>query len=61
MKYGRRLKELLKETGINDYSIFLDETTNDLFGVLKVENAECIGFVCLQSSDAKMVGIHERY
>jgi L-rhamnose mutarotase len=33
------LQELLKKTGIQDYSIFLDETTNNLFGVLKVENA----------------------
>jgi L-rhamnose mutarotase len=33
------LQELLKATGIHDYSIFLDETTNSLFGVLKIENA----------------------
>ena len=33
------LKNLLKKTGIEDYSIFLDEETNILFGVLKVENA----------------------
>ena len=32
------LKTLLKETGIEDYSIFLDQETNILFGVLKVEN-----------------------
>src|ERR1051326_445441 len=30
------LKNLLKETGIQDYSIFLDRETNILFGVLKV-------------------------
>ncbi len=30
------LKELLKGAGIEDYSIFLDEQTNDLIGVLKV-------------------------
>jgi L-rhamnose mutarotase len=29
----------LKENGISDYSIFLDEETNSLFGVLKVTNA----------------------
>jgi L-rhamnose mutarotase len=29
------LTELLKATGISEYSIFLDETTNSLFGVLK--------------------------
>ena len=33
------LKELLKQTGISDYSIFLDTETNDLFGVLKVEDS----------------------
>ncbi|TAL42767.1 MAG: L-rhamnose mutarotase [Chitinophagaceae bacterium] len=32
------LKRLLKETGIDDYSIFLDEETHILFGVLKVED-----------------------
>src|SRR5262245_51034169 len=32
------LKSLLKTTGVNDYSIFLDEETNILFGVLKVED-----------------------
>lgn len=32
------LEELLKTTGIQEYSIFLDETTLSLFGVLKIEN-----------------------
>lgn len=32
------LENLLKETGIRDYSIFLDEKTLDLFGVLDIEN-----------------------
>ena len=32
------LAELLKSNGISDYSIFLDENSNDLFAVLKVEN-----------------------
>src|SRR5215467_8079720 len=32
------LKSLLKTSGIEDYSIYLDEETNILFGVLKVEN-----------------------
>ena len=32
------LKTLLKETGVEDYSIFLDEETNILFGILKVED-----------------------
>ncbi len=33
------LVNLLKETGISEYSIFLDETTNSLFGVLQIEDA----------------------
>lgn len=32
------LTELLKKTGVEDYSIFLDSSTNALFGVLKIEN-----------------------
>ncbi len=32
------LKQLLKETGISDYSIFLDEETDVLFGVMKADN-----------------------
>jgi L-rhamnose mutarotase len=35
------LKELLKRTGICDYSIFLDES-NTLFAVMKVENSETL-------------------
>jgi L-rhamnose mutarotase len=34
------LKELLKQKGITDYSIFLDEETNDLFAYLTVEDAK---------------------
>ncbi|MEY3367468.1 MAG: L-rhamnose mutarotase [Bacteroidota bacterium] len=34
------LSELLKSVGISDYSIFLDEETNSLFGVLRVEEPE---------------------
>lgn len=30
------LQQLLTGSGISEYSIFLDETTNSLFGVLKV-------------------------
>jgi L-rhamnose mutarotase len=33
------LQELLKTTGISKYSIFLDESTNSLFGVLEVPDA----------------------
>lgn len=34
------LVALLKETGISEYSIFLDEETNSLFGFLKVTDAQ---------------------
>jgi len=36
------LKHLLKETGIEDYSIFLDEKTLELFGVLKASHPEAM-------------------
>ena len=32
------LSQLLKDNGISDYSIFLEEETGFLFGVLKVED-----------------------
>jgi L-rhamnose mutarotase len=32
------LKELLKKTGVSKYSIYLDEATNMLFGVMEVED-----------------------
>lgn len=32
------LSQLLKDNGISDYSIFLEEDTGFLFGVLKVED-----------------------
>lgn len=34
------LKDLLKEAGIKDYSIFLDEKTSDLIGVLQIEDEQ---------------------
>ena len=46
LEYKRRhdelwpeLRELLKTNGIREYSIYLDENTNTLFGVLQVEDA----------------------
>jgi L-rhamnose mutarotase len=36
------LVELLKTTGISDYSIFLDSETNSLFGVLKAEDPSAL-------------------
>ncbi|MEN9685431.1 MAG: L-rhamnose mutarotase [Bacteroidota bacterium] len=35
-KLWPELETLLKETGISEYSIFLDHTTLSLFGVLKI-------------------------
>ena len=34
------LAELLKQSGISEYSIFLDEETNSLFGVLDITDAK---------------------
>ncbi|GAC1444259.1 MAG: L-rhamnose mutarotase [Sediminibacterium sp.] len=46
-EYNRRhdalwpeLQQLIKETGISEYSIFLERETGNLFGVLKTENAQ---------------------
>ena len=36
------LQELLKENGISEYSIFLDESTNSLFGVLKAADPKAL-------------------
>ncbi|MES2796258.1 MAG: L-rhamnose mutarotase [Bacteroidota bacterium] len=34
------LENLLKSAGIQDYSIFFDEATDSLFGILSIENPE---------------------
>ena len=36
------LQQLLRLTGIRDYSIFLDEETLILFGILKVEDPQAL-------------------
>src|ERR1035437_4263675 len=36
------LEDLLKSNGVSDYSIFLDETTNSLFGILKAGDSKLI-------------------
>jgi L-rhamnose mutarotase len=41
-KLWPELEELLKTTGISDYSIFLDTETNTLFGVLKAEDPSAL-------------------
>lgn len=36
------LQQLLEASGISDYSIFLDESTNSLFGVLKARSLQAL-------------------
>lgn len=36
------LEQLLKETGVSEYSIFLDSETNSLFGILKAEEPSAL-------------------
>ena len=36
------LKQLLKSSGVSEYYIFLDETTNNLFGVLKAADSKIL-------------------
>ena len=36
------LQQLLKESGIHEYSIFLDKDTNSLFGVLQAEDPRAL-------------------
>jgi L-rhamnose mutarotase len=36
------LEKLLKQTGISEYSIFLDSETNSLFGILKAEDRKAL-------------------
>lgn len=42
------LEALLKETGVSDYSIFLDRETNSLFGVLRIEDEQALDSLPLQ-------------
>jgi L-rhamnose mutarotase len=36
------LKSLLKDSGIRNYSIFLDEKTNELFGVMEIDDPAAV-------------------
>jgi len=36
------LQELLKRTGISNYSIFLDAESSDLFGVMEIEKLDSL-------------------
>jgi len=57
------LARLLRETGVRDYSIFLDEETHILFGVLDIENPENLdelpGYPVMQRWWAYMADIME--
>jgi len=53
------LVELLKQAGISDYSIFLDETTGTLFAVLRQRRSPD-GHVAPGGGDATLVGLHGR-
>ena len=41
-KLWPELEELLKKTGISEYSTFLDPETNALFGILKAEDPSAL-------------------
>ena len=36
------LQQLLKKTGISEYSIFLDKETNSLFGILQIDDPKAL-------------------
>lgn len=36
------LEKLLKETGVREYSIFLDKDTNSLFGILQIDDPKAL-------------------
>lgn len=45
------IAELIKQSGISDYSIFFDEETNILFGIQKVSgeiSSQQLGNACIQ-------------
>ena len=60
-KLWPELRQLLKSNGISEYHIFLDETTNNLFGVLKAADTGLIKNLAYTSCNAKMVVLHEGY
>jgi len=41
-KIWPELQTLLKDSGISEYSIFLDENTNELFGVMRVDDPKLV-------------------
>ena len=52
------LQKLLKDAGISDYSIFLDESTNNLFAVMKVADPAELADLPLTAVMQKMVAVH---
>ena len=58
---GRSWSALLREAGISDYSIHLDEETNTLFGVLWRTRRSRDGRAAEPSGDAALVGAYGRH
>jgi L-rhamnose mutarotase len=52
-KLWPELEELLKQTGISEYSIFLDSETNFLFGILKADDPSALDDLPLKPSMQK--------
>lgn len=55
------LADLLHEAGVSDYSIFLDEETNTLFGVMWRRKNHEMASLPGSPRDAKVVGLHGRH
>ena len=55
------LKVLLKENGVSEYSIFLDEETSTLFAFQKVSGAGGSQDLANNPIEKKMVGFYGRY
>ena len=52
------LAQLLREAGIYDYSIFLDEEDMHLFAVLKLRDSNKRDLLARTSGHAALVGVH---
>ncbi len=52
------LTQLLREAGIHDYSIFLDEESLHLFAVLKLRENHKRAALAASSGHASLVGLH---
>ena len=50
------LSDFLKQTGISEYSIFLDDETNSLFGFLKIDDKKLLDSLPMQAIMQKWWG-----